>query len=141
MSSLILNNYRNRYSSIDNIFDAFFSSNLAPVNYSRRRTKTVPMANILEGQTGYKINIAAPGLSKGDFNLTIENEILTVSTQESDAEDGRGIKEFNFSSFSRSFALPKNTNYESIAANYEAGILQIDIPTKTKKKPVQIKVG
>ncbi len=141
MSSLVSSNFRNRHSGIESIFDAFFGSNFAPVTYTRQRTKTIPMANISEDQNGYKINIAAPGLSKSDFSLTIDNEILTVSAEESKTENNKVFKEFDFNSFSRSFALPENTNYESIAANYEAGILQIDIPTKTKKKPVQIKVG
>ena len=141
MSSLISSNFNRRYPNMDTIFDAFFGSNFTPINSYHQTTKTFPIANILEDENGFNINIAAPGLSKSDFDLTVDNETLVVSTKEQRSEKKQRLSGFNFKSFSRSFALPENTNYESIAANYKAGILQIQIPTKAKKKPLQIKVS
>jgi len=92
-----------------------------------------PLVNILETESGYVIEIAAPGLEKKDFNLQVEGKTLLLSAQKETAqEEGKAgkilRKEFNFATFSRRFRLPNGTVTQSIEAVYERGVLSISIP-------------
>ena len=141
MSSLI-SFRRNPYGvpsmlNLENIFDSFFTD--ATVN--QIKCNTVPMANCSKTDDGYKISIAAPGLSRNDFNLSVDEQILTVSAK-SEKEENQYREEFNYNNFKRAWALPKNTNVESITANYNAGILDISIPSNKKNnKSINIKIN
>merc|ERR1712118_235286 len=77
----------------------------------------------------YIIELAAPGFQKNDFNIELEDEVLTISL---DIEiDVKNInytrREFNYNSFKRAFNLPESANSSKIAANYESGVLKINI--------------
>jgi HSP20 family protein len=92
-----------------------------------------PLVNVLETATGYTLEIAAPGMEKTDFDIKIEGDYLNVSAhKEKRREEGDGNKflrkEFSFSTFSRSFRLPKNAAVEKIQAAYTSGVLQLSIP-------------
>jgi HSP20 family protein len=95
---------------------------------------TMPSANFTENEKEYLIELAAPGLSKKDFTIEIENDLLTVSAQKeeekNEKENGFTKKEYSFNSFNRSFALPENAKSEKIDAKYENGILTIHVPKK-----------
>ena len=78
------------------------------------------------------IHLAAPGLKKDDFKLVIENRTLWISA-ELEVETTKELpdftrREFNYSAFKRSFALPENVNIEKIKAKYEDGLMKIMIP-------------
>lgn len=114
------------------------------------RKQSVPAVNVKELDKQYEIDIAAPGLSKNDFNITVDNGILIVSAekQEEKEEKSNGKnytrREFSYTSFARSFALPENANQESIDAHYENGILTLKINKKdhakeAKKKSIEVK--
>ncbi|MEM9982457.1 MAG: Hsp20/alpha crystallin family protein, partial [Bacteroidota bacterium] len=80
-----------------------------------------------------QIEVAVPGLKKEDFNVEINENILTVSSEKKaeteQKEEGRYTRrEFHYSTFSRSFTLPKNVDAEKIEANYSEGILNITLP-------------
>jgi HSP20 family protein len=78
--------------------------------------------------------MAAPGYAKKDFNLSIDNNMLTVSAEKKQeqekSEDHYTRREFGYESFSRSFNLPANTNEDDIQARYEEGILKLSITKK-----------
>ncbi|NQV02996.1 MAG: Hsp20/alpha crystallin family protein [Bacteroidia bacterium] len=106
-----------------------------------------PSANIIEKPNGFELEIAAPGLKKEDFNINLENSVLTISSEMEDEkrEEGKNYtrKEFYFGSFSRSFTLPKSVDADEIKADYNNGILKIDLPKKSeaaleKKKEIKI---
>ena len=106
-----------------------------------------PSANIIETSNGFELEIAAPGLNKEDFNINLENSVLTISSELEDEkrEEGKTYtrKEFYFGSFSRSFTLPKSVDTEKIKADYSSGILKIDLPKKSEatldtKKEIKI---
>jgi HSP20 family protein len=107
----------------------------------------VPAVNIVDGDTGFRLEVAAPGLKKEDFKLNLENNLLTVSakvennTEETTEKYSR--KEFNFSSFSRSFTLPNTIDVEQINATYNDGVLKVELPKKeeAKKLPRAIEVA
>ena len=93
-----------------------------------------PSANIIESTEAFMLDIAAPGMKKDDFNINLENNILTISAELEDQkrEEGKNYtrKEFYYGSFSRAFTLPKTIDLENIKADYENGILKITLPKK-----------
>ncbi len=95
---------------------------------------TVPPVNIVETDNAYEIQLASPGHKKEDFTIELENDVLTISFQEKEIEhqETKKItrKEFNFTSFKRSFTLPELTNLESIHAEYQDGILLVRVAKK-----------
>jgi HSP20 family protein len=106
-----------------------------------------PSANIIEKANGFELEIAAPGLKKEDFNIHLENSVLTISSEIEDEkrEEGKVYtrKEFYFGSFSRSFTLPKSVDSDKIKAEYNQGILKVDLPkrdeaTLENKKEIKI---
>lgn len=94
----------------------------------------VPSVNVTKSENGFNIELAAPGLNKDDFNINVEKDRLTVSSEkkheEEVNEDSYTRREFNYSSFSRSFYLPKSIDREAIEASYENGVLKLTLPKK-----------
>jgi HSP20 family protein len=136
-------------SAFPSIVDEFFGSDLFPkFFFESEKMSNVPAVNIVEGTADYRIEVAAPGLEKKDFKIDLDNNVLTVSSkkeQEAEEKDDRFMrKEFNYTSFSRSFALPESVDPEKITANHKDGVLSIVVPKKeeAKIKPVkQIKIS
>lgn len=91
-----------------------------------------PPMNMLEDKAHYMLEVAAPGLKKEDFNITLIDGRLTVNCEcGGEAEysvKGYTHREFSTVPFSRSFQLPKDVDDEHISANYEDGILKIRLP-------------
>ena len=100
---------------------------------------TVPAVNIVETDENYRLEVAAPGLKKEDFKVSLENDILTISTEKKseavEKNEKYTRKEFSYSSFLRSFTLPEIVNTESINATYEHGIMTLVLPKKEEAKP------
>jgi HSP20 family protein len=103
------------------------------------RMLTVPAVNVIENDKQYKITVAAPGLKKDDFKVDLDGNMLTISaekeeTKEEKEEERYTRKEYNYSSFSRSFTLPDEVNKEKIEALYENGVLNLTLPIKEEVK-------
>ncbi|MFM7329071.1 MAG: Hsp20/alpha crystallin family protein [Bacteroidota bacterium] len=103
-----------------------------------RRTQVVPAVNVDEKDKEFEIQMAAPGMKKSDFKITTEDSILTISSEKEERSEEKDKdmmrREFNYSSFMRSFNLPENCMEDKIAAHYEDGILKVTIPKKTPTK-------
>jgi len=135
--------YQNQLPSL---FDRFFNNELEGWNrnnFSDTNT-TLPSVNIKENVDAFKVEVAAPGFEKSDFNIELNNDILTISSEKQInnevKEDERVTKkEFSYQSFSRSFTLPELVEDDKITAQYEKGILSITIPKKEEAKPKPIK--
>jgi HSP20 family protein len=128
----------------DNLIDVFLNRPARPtgnaVEYS-----TVPKANILRIEEGYEIALAAPGFSRGDFTVNIENRTLTVSSNREKLPEPKSdiytSREFSYSTFSRSWSLPETVDIGSIDARYDAGILYVTVPaTENHSQQVVINV-
>lgn len=104
-----------------------------------------PSVNIFENETAFTIQMAAPGFKKEDFNIDLNNNRLTVSAKiESNTEESKPnftLREFNYSSFSRSFNLPKNAEKHTIKASYTDGILEILLAKKEEEKVLTTKIS
>ena len=82
-------------------------------------------------------HLYVPGFSRNDFAIDVKNNVLTVKGQLSESPHSKYIQqEFSqYTSFERSWTLPKDVNVDSIDASYEAGILQISVPLLQERKP------
>ncbi len=107
-----------------------------------------PAVNVIEDEKGYRIEVAVPGVSKKDFNLAVEDDVLTISTEKKESKKDQQAnflrREFDYQSFKRSFQLPETIDQESIQASHEAGILKVNLPKReevVQKAPKQIDVN
>jgi HSP20 family protein len=106
------------------------------------RTITVPAVNVTENEQNYSVSVAAPGLKKEDFKIGLSRNMLTISAEkdeENEEKEGKyNRKEYNYSSFSRSFTLPEEVNREQIDAKYEDGVLKLVLPKKEEVKKANV---
>lgn len=129
-------------SNYPSVFDRFFDNDMLSWNsrhFSDTNT-TLPSVNIKENIDEFIVEVAAPGFDKNDFNVEVENDILTISSEkkvENKEKDSERVtkREFSYQSFSRSFTLPVLVEREKIKAKYDNGILNILIPKKEEAKP------
>ncbi len=98
-----------------------------------------PAVNVVEEDNQYEIEVAAPGLKKEDFNVEIENGVLTISgkTEKEDEEKKKNYtrREFSSRSFVKSFTLPENVDEEKMKAKYADGVLQLTLAKSEKALP------
>lgn len=113
--------------------DSFFSSMLPEL-----KAANLPSINIKEDEGKFALEVAAPGMSKNDFKININNNILEISAdkKEEKKDEGKNYvrREFNYTSFVRSFSLPETANMDAIRAEYKDGILLLEIPKKEEAK-------
>ncbi len=128
-------------------FNDFFDDDFLP-SYEGFRGVNVPAVNIKEDDNKFTIEVAAPGLNKDDFNVDLDNNMLTISSEkeEKDEEkDGKYMrKEFSYCKFNRSFTLPETVDADKIEAKHKDGVLEVNIPkkeTSKQKAPKKIKVS
>lgn len=123
------------------IFDDFFSRELFNWdnnNFSATRT-TVPAVNIKESNDNFEVEVAAPGMNKDDFKITLDRNYLTISSskqqEENTSEQGYTRREFSYQSFTRSFELARDVvDGDNIKASYDNGLLTVTIPKKEEAK-------
>ena len=101
---------------------------------------SVPAVNISENEDAFTLEVAAPGKTKKDFNLELDNGVLTISSEdrkEEEKKDSNGRftrREFSYSSFKRAFSLPETVESEKISAEYKNGVLMINLPKREDAK-------
>ncbi|KLT66716.1 Hsp20/alpha crystallin family protein [Pedobacter sp. BMA] len=119
-------------------FNDIFESVLSDSFFADRKLNTLPAVNISETPESFHIELAAPGLKKEDFKVSVERETLTISTQQESQSSDRTYnkREFSFHSFTRAFTLPESANVDGIQASYNDGILMLTIPKKEEAKMV-----
>ena len=124
-------------------FDDFFPENkLESLNYE---SFSIPKVNIKENNSNFVVELAVPGLTKESFAIEIEKDVLKVSanvTPKSESTDTEvktqfTRKEFNYSSFNRSFTLPETVDVEDIKADYTDGVLSISLPKIEVKEDIK----
>ena len=133
---------RNSDNLFPSLFDNFFSRDLMDWNNSNfsNTNTTLPAVNIRENDQEFIIEVAAPGMNKKDFNISLDNNQLNISSESTnETENNEGSysrREFSYQSFSRSFRLPVSLiDGDKISAKYEEGILFIHLPKKEEAKP------
>ena len=128
-------------------WDDFFNDRFFNQLNSKNCHGNSPAVNISEDDKGYTIEVAAPGISRKDFNLEVENDVLTISTEPKEGKEDKEAnflrREFNYQSIKRSFQLPETIDQEAIKASHDAGILSLSLPKKEEeiqKAPRHIEV-
>ncbi len=131
---------------LSDLLEDFFNTDI--FNDMPAVQSSIPAVNIKETDKAYVIELAAPGLKKDDFEIDLDNNVLTISYQKKDEkkeEDANYTRrEFYFTEFKRSFTLPETADLEKIDAKYKDGILEITIEKKDEakvkpRKKIQIK--
>ena len=129
-----------KFSPARRMFDNSFFDNFPTVFDDLLSGKSIsgftPSVNVSETDKNWHIEVAAPGLKKEDFKINLEKDMLTISaemkTEEKKEEKNYSRREFSYGSFTRSFRVRENSvDAENIAARYDNGILQIDLPKKS----------
>tara|TARA_B100001250_G_scaffold329277_1_gene293925 strand:- start:128 stop:583 length:456 start_codon:yes stop_codon:yes gene_type:complete len=142
-----MSNLANRYSNIPSFTSTFdniikdFDSMFMPLSYRTSKNTHIdrtPRANVYKDPSGYSIEIAVPGYARDDFEIDVEDGVLTVGLNgriEDTPEEKNSIRrrEWSYTSFTRSFTLPELTNAETISARYDAGILYVSIPVSEER--------
>ena len=103
-----------------------------------------PAVNIKETDKDFSIEIAAPGMTKDDFNVRIDNdEELVIALEKNSKKEEKGDKqcnylrrEFSYASYHQSFSLPENIDLDNISAEMLNGVLTIVLPKKVEVKQV-----
>ncbi len=126
-----------RTSNLPSVFNDFFEPwNEWFQDGFKNKAMTMPRVNITDEKDNYALSVAAPGLHKSDFKIDVDGNMLTISAQKEEnkenKEDNFTRREYNYSSFSRSFTLPEEVVQDKIEATYDGGVLKLKLP-KTEK--------
>lgn len=131
---------------LPSIFNDFFDN-----DWMVRPNATAPAINVFETEKEYKVELAAPGMTKEDFNVRIDEDSNLVISMEKKTEDkeekkdGRYLRrEFSYTKFQQTMILPENVDKEKISATVENGVLNVSLPKlseeEVKKTQKQIEV-
>ena len=129
---------RNNDMWLPSVFDEFFGTDwLGGIESTTLKT---PSVNILESEKGFSIELLVPGRKKEDFNIEVNNDILTISSETKSESDNQETakftrKEFSISAFKRSFTLPEIIDGDHVTASYDNGILRLMLPKKEEALP------
>ena len=125
---------------LPSIFNDFFDN-----EWMVKANATAPAINVIETEKAYKVELAAPGMTKEDFNVRIDEENNLVISMEKKTEnkeekkDGRYLRrEFSYSKFQQTMILPENVDKDHISSQVENGVLNIELPKLSEeevKKP------
>ncbi|MBD1387060.1 Hsp20/alpha crystallin family protein [Mucilaginibacter rigui] len=122
-------------------FNDVFNSIFNDTFFNDRLVSRVPGANISESEDYFHVELAAPGLKKDDFKISLDRNVLNISVEQqadnSETKKNYSKREYSYSSFVRSFTLPESANAEQIEAAYTDGLLKIDIAKREEAKAVR----
>ena len=108
------------------------------------RSDWYPSVDVSETQGAFHIHAELPGVKKENIKVSVHDGVLTLSGQRESKHEEQSKKvhriERSYGSFSRSFSLPENVSNETVEANFQDGVLEIDIPKEEAKKPKQVDV-
>ena len=118
-------------------FNRFFNDDF-DTYFSQRDCGCTPATNVAESDKGFEIEFAVPGMNRDDIKISVENNVLTVSSEKENKKEEKDRnftrKEFVYGSFTRSFTLPRTVDVDQIQAHCENGILKIDLPKKEEAR-------
>ena len=132
---MIMMPMRRNQNWLPSIFNDFFDN-----EWMEKANATAPAINVSESENEYKVEVAAPGMTKEDFNIRIDEENNLVISMEKKSESKEEKKdrkylrrEFSYSKFEQTMILPDDVDKEKIGAAVENGLLDITLPKLTKE--------
>ena len=138
---------------IDNLFEDQRRRMFGDHTIRPEHEMTVPGANISEydeeERRGYLIELAAPGYERGDFDISVHEDVLTIKADLHEdrvrSKDSFSRREHNYHTFTRSWSLPDGVDEDNITATYRNGILDVFVPVlrpvEQTRTPRRIQVG
>ena len=132
---------RNEANWLPSVFDDMFKTDwLGGTTNVNSIGTSIPAVNIQETEESFSVEVAAPGKTKEDFNIELENDVLTISSEdkkenETTEKNARYTrKKFSYRTFKRAFSLPDSVDSEKISAQYNNGVLEILLPKREEAK-------
>ena len=131
----------NNQNWIPSIFNDFFDN-----DWMVKANATAPAINVIESDKDYKVEVAAPGMTKEDFNIHLseDNElVISMEKKNETKEEDKGNKkylrrEFSYSKFHQALILPDDVEKDKINANVTDGVLTIELPKRTPEEKAKI---
>lgn len=122
---------------LPSIFNDFFDN-----DWMVKANATAPAINVFETEKEYNVEVAAPGMTKEDFNVHIDEDNNLVISMEKKSENkeenqkaGRYLRrEFSYTKFQQTMILPEDVDKEKIEAHVENGVLHIELPKFTEQE-------
>ncbi|MDR1654010.1 MAG: Hsp20/alpha crystallin family protein [Prevotellaceae bacterium] len=121
---------------LPSVFNDFFDT-----NWMDKTNATAPAINVKEGNSNFEIEVAAPGMTKNDFSIRIDednNLIISMEKKQENTEEDKQKRflrrEFGYSKFMQTMILPDNVDKDAIVAKMENGVLLISIPKLTEEE-------
>ena len=126
---------------LPSIFNDFFDN-----DWMVKANATAPAINVIESDTDYKVEVAAPGMTKEDFNIHLseDNELVIsmekkTETNEEDKQNKKYLRrEFSYTKFQQALVLPDDVEKDKINANVTNGVLTIELPKRTPEEKAKI---
>jgi HSP20 family protein len=132
------------FDQLGKTIEEFLGKNNVNDFWGRDFSHKTPLVNVYENTEGLAVELAAPGLTKEAFSVNVEQQDLTVSTKATVKESAENVKvkrkEFEYSTFTRTFRLSDKYDTEKITARYENGILYIHVGVKSAEKKEGFKI-
>ncbi len=128
---------RHNQNWMPDIFNDFFDN-----TWMERPKATAPAINVLETPDAYQLELAAPGMTKADFDIHLDEEgdlVIKMEKKGCENEQKKGHyvrREFSYTKFQQTMLLPDDTDCEAISAKVEDGVLTVNLP-KVKKVEVE----
>ena len=135
---------------VPSLLPGFFDEPFFNLDWSGDKSwlSEIPPANVVEKTGEFDIELAVPGMSKDDFHVTCENGVLNISAEKEEKSEEKEKnftrREYNYTSFSRSFSLPESVKTDQVKARYENGVLKLTVPKKEEakaKQKVEVKIA
>ena len=129
----------NNQNWLPSIFNDFFDN-----DWMVRTNATAPAINVIENENDYKVEVAAPGMTKEDFNVHLgeDNELVITMEKKNETKDEGNKKylrrEFSYSKFEQAFVLPDDVEKDKISANVTDGVLTIELPKRTPEEKAKV---
>ena len=121
---------------LPSIFNDFFDN-----DWMVKANATAPAINVIESATDYKVEVAAPGMKKEDFNIHVNEDndlVISMEKKEEKKDENKEARylrrEFSYSKYQQTLILPDDVDKDKIDAKVENGVLTIELP---KRKPVK----
>ena len=126
---------------LPSIFNDFFDN-----DWMERTNATAPAINVVESDKDYKVEVAAPGMTKDDFQIHLgdDNQLIISMEKKTENEDKNKDnkkylrREFSYTKFSQSLYLPENVDKDKFSANVADGVLTIDLPKYSEEEKAKI---
>lgn len=126
---------------LPSLFNDFFDN-----DWMVKANATAPAINVIESDTDYRVEIAAPGMRKEDFTIHVgEDNELTIAMEkkdekkEEDKKNKRYLRqEFSYTQFEQTLVLPDDVDKDKIAASVNDGVLTIDLPKRTPEEKAKV---